>query len=115
MLITKDFLTIGDFDIYDATILVRVDLNSPMDPDGNILDDMRIRSHLVTLKDLENAKVVLLAQQSRPGNNDFTTMRAHALRMSAYLGREVRYVDYHCWVACKVKHIVDDERECYPS
>ena len=93
MLITKDFLTIDDFDIGDATILVRVDLNSPMDPDGNILDDMRIRSHLVTLKDLENAKVVLLAHQSRPGKNDFTTMRAHALRMSAYLGREVKYVD----------------------
>ena len=93
MLITKDFLTIDDFDIDDATILVRVDLNSPMDPDGNILDDMRIRSHLVTLKDLENSKVVLLAHQSRPGKNDFTTMRAHALRMSAYLGREVRYVD----------------------
>jgi phosphoglycerate kinase len=93
MLITKDFLTIDDFDIDNATILVRVDLNSPMDPDGNILDDMRIRSHLVTLKDLENAKVVLLAHQSRPGKNDFTTMRAHALRMSAYLGREVRYVD----------------------
>ncbi len=93
MLITKDFLTIDDFDIDDATILVRVDLNSPMDPDGNILDDMRIRSHMVTLKDLENAKVVLLAHQSRPGKNDFTTMRAHALRMSAYLGREVRYVD----------------------
>ncbi len=92
-MITKDFLTIDDFDIDDATILVRVDLNSPMDPDGNILDDMRIRSHMVTLKDLENAKVVLLAHQSRPGKNDFTTMRAHALRMSAYLGREVRYVD----------------------
>ena len=93
MLINKDFLTIDDFDIDDATILVRVDLNSPMDPDGNILDDMRIRSHLVTLRDLENAKVVLLAHQSRPGKNDFTIMRAHALRMSGYLGREVKYVD----------------------
>ena len=93
MLITKDFLTIDNFDIDDATVLVRVDLNSPMDPDGNILDDMRIRSHLVTLRDLEKAKVVLLAHQSRPGKNDFTTMKAHALRMSAYLGREVKYVD----------------------
>ncbi|HJH30984.1 MAG TPA: phosphoglycerate kinase [Methanosarcinaceae archaeon] len=90
---TKDFLTIDDFDIDDATILVRVDLNSPMDPDGNILDDMRIKSHLVTLRDLENARVVLLAHQSRPGKNDFTTMEAHALRMSGYLGREVKYVD----------------------
>ncbi|MGP8336727.1 MAG: phosphoglycerate kinase [Methanosarcinaceae archaeon] len=93
MLINKDFLTIDDFDIDDATILVRVDLNSPMDPDGNILDDMRIKSHLVTLRDLENARVVLLAHQSRPGKNDFTTMKAHALRMSGYLGREVKYID----------------------
>jgi len=92
-LINKDFLTIDDFNTDDATVLVRVDLNSPMDPDGNILDDMRIRSHLITLKDLENSKVVLLAHQSRPGKNDFTTMRAHALRMSSYLGRTVKYVD----------------------
>lgn len=92
-MIDKDFLTIDNFDTDDVTVLVRVDLNSPMDPDGNILDDMRIRSHLVTLKDLESSKVVLLAHQSRPGKNDFTTMRPHALRMSSYLGREVKYVD----------------------
>ncbi|MDD4498533.1 MAG: phosphoglycerate kinase, partial [Methanosarcinaceae archaeon] len=64
---SRDFLTIDDFDVDGKTILVRVDLNSPMDPEGNILDDMRIRSHVATLKDLENAKVVLLAHQSRPG------------------------------------------------
>lgn len=90
---SRDFLTIDDFDVDGKTILVRVDLNSPMDPEGNILDDMRIRSHVATLKDLENAKVVLLAHQSRPGKQDFTTMKPHARLMSKHLGREVRYVD----------------------
>lgn len=64
---SRNFLTIDDFDTHGKTILIRVDLNSPMDPQGNILDDMRIRSHIATLKDLEDAKVVLLAHQSRPG------------------------------------------------
>jgi phosphoglycerate kinase len=90
---TKDFLTIEDFDIAGKTILVRVDLNSPMDPQGNILDDMRIRSHIATLKDLEDAKVVLLAHQSRPGKKDFTIMKPHANIMSKYLGKPILYVD----------------------
>ena len=90
---SRNFLTIDDFDTDGKTILVRVDLNSPMDPQGNILDDMRIRSHIATLKDLENAKVVLLAHQSRPGKKDFTTMKPHAHLMSKYLGRQVSYVD----------------------
>ncbi|MFP4654968.1 MAG: phosphoglycerate kinase [Methanohalobium sp.] len=89
----KDFLTIDDFDTDNKTVLVRVDLNSPMDPEGNILDDMRIKSHVTTIKELKNARVVLLAHQSRPGKNDFTTMNPHALLMSKYLGKEIKYVD----------------------
>ncbi|WP_048063297.1 phosphoglycerate kinase [Methanococcoides burtonii] len=92
-LTAKDFLTIDDFDIGDRTILVRVDLNSPMSPGGGILDDMRIKSHIPTLMDLEDAKVVLLAHQSRPGKNDFTTMQLHADVMSSSLGRKVTYID----------------------
>jgi phosphoglycerate kinase len=90
---SRDFLTIDDFDTAGKTILVRVDLNSPMDPQGNILDDLRIRSHIATLKDLEDSKVVLLAHQSRPGKKDFTTMKPHAKLMSKHLGKQVLYVD----------------------
>lgn len=90
---SRDFLTIDDFDTDGKTILIRVDLNSPMDPQGNILDDLRIRSHVATLKDLEDSKVVLLAHQSRPGKKDFTTMKPHARLMSKYLGKQVLYVD----------------------
>ncbi|KXS45546.1 MAG: phosphoglycerate kinase [Methanohalophilus sp. T328-1] len=89
----KDYFTIDDFDVDDKTILVRVDINTPMDPEGSILDDLRISSHIPTIKDLEDSRVVLLAHQSRAGKSDFTTMQPHAKRLSHYLGREVEYVD----------------------
>ena len=71
-----DFNTIDDFDIEDKTVLVRIDINSPVDPSsGIILDDTRLKLHAQTVKELSNkgAKVVLLAHQSRPGKKDFTT------------------------------------------
>nr|WP_129598454.1 phosphoglycerate kinase [Methanohalophilus profundi] len=89
----KDYFTIDDFDVDDKTILVRVDINTPMDPEGSILDDLRISSHIPTIKDLEDSRVVLLAHQSRAGKSDFTTMQPHAEILSYYLGREVEYVD----------------------
>lgn len=92
-MLDKDILTIDDFDTNNKTVVVRVDINTPMDTEGNILDDMRIKSHVPTIKDLEDAKVVLLAHQSRPGKKDFTTMQPHAERLSEYLGKKVQYVD----------------------
>ena len=89
----KDYLTLDDFPIKNQRILVRVDVNSPMDPDGKILDDKRFRGHLPTLRDLEEARVVLMAHQSRAGKKDFTTLEAHARRFSQLLRREVTYVD----------------------
>jgi phosphoglycerate kinase len=89
----KDYLTLDDFPIDNQRILVRVDINSPMDPEGKILDDKRFRGHLPTLRDLEEARVVLMAHQSRAGKKDFTTLEAHARRFSQLLHREVTYVD----------------------
>lgn len=89
----NEYLTIDDFDVAGKTVLVRVDINTPMDPEGNILDDMRIVSHIPTINDLADAKIVLLAHQSRAGKSDFTTMEPHADRMSRCLGRHVEYVD----------------------
>ena len=74
------FNTIDDFDIEGKTVLVRVDVNSPVDPGSRvILDDTRLNLHAQTIKELSNkgAKVVILAHQSRPGKNDFTTLSHH--------------------------------------
>src|SRR3990172_2263244 len=88
------YYTLDDFDVAGKTVLVRVDINSPIDPgSGRILNDARIREHLVTVRDLRGAKVVLLAHQSRPGKDDYTTLEPHAERLSYLLGRKVRYGD----------------------
>ena len=91
-----EFNTIDDFDIENKTVLVRVDINSPVDPSsGLILDDTRLKLHAQTIKELsiKGAKVVLLAHQSRPGKNDFTTLSQHAEALSDILNLRVKYID----------------------
>ncbi|HKZ99050.1 MAG TPA: phosphoglycerate kinase [Thermoplasmata archaeon] len=90
----RDFFTMDDFDLAGRTVLVRVDINSPIDPaTGRLLSDARIREHAATLWDLRDAKVAVLAHQSRPGKDDFTALEVHADHLSSILGIPVRYVD----------------------
>ena len=87
------FLTMDDLDTHGRVVLVRVDLNSPMGPNGEILDEIRFRGHIPTIEALKDAKTVLLAHQSRPGKRDFTTMEQHGEKLSSLLGKDVTYVD----------------------
>ncbi len=91
-----DFYTMDDLEMEGRTVLVRVDVNSPVDPkSGLILDDTRIKLHAETIAELSNkgARTVLLAHQSRPGKADFTTLKQHAESLSQILGKPVKYVD----------------------
>ena len=57
-----DFYTIDDFDLDNKTVLVRVDINSPVDPStGLILDDTRIRLHSETIEELSKRVLRLLS------------------------------------------------------
>lgn len=92
----KEFNTIDDFEIEGKTVLVRIDINAPVDPtDGSILDDTRLRLHSETIRELskKGAKVVILAHQSRPGKSDFTTLEQHAGELSKILNLKVQYTD----------------------
>jgi len=92
-----EFPTLDEADVKGKTVLVRIDINSPIDPrTGEILDDTRIRECAPTIRELANkgAKVVLLAHQGRPGDADFTTLERHAKKLSAALGLDVRYVPF---------------------
>jgi phosphoglycerate kinase len=76
------------------TVLLRLDLNSPIDPTSNlILDDKRFREHLPTIRALGTSRVVIVTHQSRPGKKDFTTLEAHAEKLEQLLGTPVNYVD----------------------
>ena len=89
-----DIGTLADAGKLKGTVLLRVDLNSPIDPSSNqILDDKRFREHLPTVQALEDARLVILTHQSRPGKKDYTTLEAHAAKLERLLGRPVTYVD----------------------
>ena len=87
------YFTMDDFNFRGKVVLVRVDVNSPIDPiSGSILDYSRFEAHRQTLAELKNSKVVILAHQSRPGKMDFTSLRAHANVFTKILHKRVRFV-----------------------
>jgi phosphoglycerate kinase len=92
-----EFRTLDDIKVKGKVVLVRVDFNSPVDPQSHeILDDTRIRAHgETTIKELveEGAKVVILAHQGRPGDPDFIPLQQHAAILAKVLGKPVKYVD----------------------
>ncbi len=89
-----NFGTLADIETRGKTVFVRVDFNSPIDPSSNtILDDKRFREHIPTLQAMEDARVVVLAHQSRPGKKDFTTLAAHADKLERLMNIPVTYVD----------------------
>lgn len=90
------FNTLDDFELNNQTVILRVDINSPVDPNtGMILDDNRMKVHQKTIQELSHkeAKTVILAHQSRPGREDFTTLEQHAHVLSKVLNQKVIYVE----------------------
>lgn len=89
--------TMEDSDFKGKTVLVRVDFNSPVDPQTKrVLDDTRIRAHAeTTIGELmeKGAKVVILAHQGRPGAPDFIPLQQHAEILGKILGKPVKYVN----------------------
>jgi phosphoglycerate kinase len=90
-----EFPTLDGANVKGKVVLVRVDINSPLDLNtGEILDDTRIHECAPTLKELahKGAKVVVMAHQGRPGDRDFTTLEKHAKKLSEAVGLEVTYL-----------------------
>ncbi|MGC8585563.1 MAG: phosphoglycerate kinase [Thermoplasmata archaeon] len=108
----KDYFTMEDFDFSGKRVLLRLDLNSPINTEtGEITDVSRFLAHLDTIKRLSGAKVVILAHQSRPGKKDFTTTKNHADVLSRLLRRPVEYVDglFENFVIEKIRKMKDGE------
>lgn len=89
--------TIDDLDVRDRTVLLRVDINSPIDRNtGLIADDNRLNKSLPTIGDLAEAgaKVVIIAHQGDTLDyHNLVSMREHADQLTAKLGRSVAFID----------------------
>ena len=80
----RSFLTIDDYNLEGQTVILRIDINSSINPEtGDLLDDTRIKRHSATVKELAEmkAKVIILAHQSRPGKLDFVNNFRHSFTM----------------------------------
>ena len=95
----RNFLTIDDFKIKGKVLLLRVDVNSSINPEtGQILDDTRIKRHSKTVEELSEleARTVILSHQSRPGKQDFVNLEKHAERMSEIISKKIKFIPDIC-------------------
>ncbi len=88
--------TLDQLDVDGRRVFVRVDFNVPLDDDGKITDDTRIRAALPTIEALRERaeKVVLAAHLGRPkGRDPKLSLRPCAERLRELLGTEVVLAD----------------------
>ncbi|HEX9846037.1 MAG TPA: phosphoglycerate kinase, partial [Candidatus Nitrosotenuis sp.] len=87
-------LTLADFDLKGKTVLLRVDMNCPIDPQtGQISGAKRIEEVTETINALNDAKVVVVSHQGRVGNTDYIGMSEHAKILEKLLGKKIKYVE----------------------
>ena len=91
-----DFKTLDDVDVAGKRVLVRVDLNVPMDG-ARVTDDTRLRAIQPTLNELaqKGAKTVLLAHFGRPKGkrDDSQSLKVVVPALETALMQDVGFVD----------------------
>jgi phosphoglycerate kinase len=89
--------TVRDIDVSGKRVLVRVDFNVPLDKEGKITDDKRIRAALPTLEYLreKGAAIILVSHLGRPKGRVVEELRLRpvAVRLEELLGLPVKRVD----------------------
>ncbi len=88
---------INDIDIANKRVFIRCDLNVPLDENGNITDDNRIKQVLATIEyAIDNkAKVILSSHLGRPKGKrvDKYSLAPVAKRLSTLLNRKVDFIE----------------------
>ncbi len=93
----KTLASLSASDLSGKRVFVRADFNVPLDGQGNITDDTRIRASLPTIRDLisKGAKVILSSHMGRPkgGVTEGLRLTPVAARLSELLGKPVKKCD----------------------
>lgn len=85
-------LFINDVAVYNKTVFIRCDFNVPIDQDGQITNDRRLKESLPTIRYAidEKAKVVLASHLGRPkGRDAHLSLRNVSKRLETLLGIDV--------------------------
>ncbi len=103
------YLTLDDADLAGKTVIVRVDLNVPMD-NGRVTDDTRLKAILPTIRDITRVggKAILISHFGRPkGQRDDTQSLTPLVQpMANLLGHEVAFAT-DCLGAETAKAVAD--------
>jgi len=104
-----------DFDYRGKTVLLRVDINSPIDPKTKkIVNDNRIQKSIPTIKKLidSGAKVAMIAHQGDTLDyQNLIPLDEHAERLTDLLGVKIEYIDDVAGIAAveKIKSLKEGE------
>jgi phosphoglycerate kinase len=94
-----------DLELDDKRILLRLDINSPIDPvTKKIINENRIQKSIPTLKYLieQNVKIAIIAHQGDTLDyHNLISLEEHAGKLTKLLGREVKYIDDVCGPAAQ--------------
>jgi len=89
--------TLDDFNFHDKTVILRIDINSPLDPKTKkIANENRINQSIPTIRELmeKGAKLAILAHQGDTLDyHNLISMAEHAEKLSEKLGKPVKYID----------------------
>ncbi len=102
----QGIFTMDDVDLAGKTVLCRLDINSPLGPDGRPSDFTRIEGCLPTIRELHDkgAKSVLMSHQGGDLEyHNYGTTEAHAEYISEVLKINVHFIDDVCGPAARAK------------
>ena len=85
--------TLKDFNVKGKRVLLRCDLNVPLDDQGNILDDFRIRKSLPTIQYLlkNGAKIIIMSHLGEPNGQVVANLKMDKVQeaLVGYLGKPI--------------------------
>ena len=89
----QSFRTLDDADVKNKRVLVRVDVNVPME-NGRVSDDTRIRAAVPTIREIseKGGKAILLSHFGRPkGNDEKQSLKPVVPAVAKCLGKSVAF------------------------